>query len=233
MTVIKYIQLPFSFDVFLLQQEINDLGADHWQMHYQKLHYEGSWSAIPLRSVNGAADNIIVSPDSNSIYKNTIYLKEGSYLDTVLSTFKCPLEAVRLLKLDAGAVIKEHKDIELCYEQGSIRIHIPIITNDKVEFYLDKERINCKEGECWYMNFNLPHNIINNSSEARIHLVIDAVVNDWVKELFEQPGLLKKEVENIIYDKATKLKIIAQLREMNTEAGNRLADEMEAGLGVA
>ena len=232
MTVIKYIRLPFCFDVLQMQQEVKALSANYWQLHYQTQHYEGNWSAIPLRSVDGMENCIIISPNDKTEYKDTNFLKPGSYLSEVLSTFKAPLQAVRLLKLDAGAVIKEHKDAELSYEHASIRIHIPIATNDEVEFYLDKERMNLGEGECWYMNFNLPHYIINKSKEERIHLVIDALVNDWVKELFEQEAVVKKEIENPGYDNATKQSIIAQLRLLNTETGNRLADEMEASLLV-
>jgi hypothetical protein len=87
-----------------------------------------------------------------------------------------------------------------------------------------------KEGECWYMNFNLPHSIHNKSNSDRVHLVIDAVVNDWVQQLFSTPGLLKKETEEPGHDDATKLQIIAQLRQLNTETGDRLANEMEASL---
>jgi aspartyl/asparaginyl beta-hydroxylase (cupin superfamily) len=141
------------------------------------------------------------------------------------------LLSVRLLKLNAGAVIKEHKDAELCYEKGEIRIHIPVVTHDEVEFYLDKERMNLKEGECWYMNFNLPHSIMNKSSIDRVHLVLDATVNDWVKELFSRPVLLKKEMDEPGYDEKTKQQIISRLRELNTETANRLADDMSAGSG--
>ena len=230
MSVLKYIQLPFHFDVSRLQQEVNELAAGHWQLHYQKLHYEGDWSAIPLRSVGGKADDIIVSPVDDAEYKDTVFLKEGGYIKEVLTVFECSLQAVRLLKLDAGAVIKEHRDAELSYEHGAIRIHIPVITNEEVEFYLSKERMNLKEGECWYMNFNLQHSIQNKSSYDRIHLVIDAMVNEWVTELFTMPGLLKKETEEKGYDDETKRKIIASLLKMNTETANRLADEMEAGI---
>lgn len=45
------------------------------------------------------------------------------------------------------------------------------------------------------MNFNLPHSIINKSAIDRVHLVIDATVNDWVTTLFQQPSLNKKEIE--------------------------------------
>jgi quercetin dioxygenase-like cupin family protein len=230
--MIKYLQLPFHFDVQQMQEELQQFDSRAWQLHYQKLHYEGEWSALPLRSVNGVCNNIIISPENNPEYKDTVFLSGSTYFKEVLSSFKCPLLAVRLLKLNAGAVIKEHKDAELCYEKGEIRIHIPVVTNDKVEFYLDKERINLQEGECWYMNFNLPHSIINKSKTDRIHLVIDAKVNDWVQQLFAQPSTNKKEIEEPDYDKGTKQQIIARLRQLNTETANRLADEMENTLEI-
>lgn len=233
MPVLKYIRLPFVFDVPLLQQEVNQLARQHWQLHYQTRHYEGNWSAIPLRSVDGRSDDIFISPQVNAEYKDTAILQDAPYLQQVLSVFQCPLLAVRLLKLEAGAIIKEHKDADLAFEKGEIRIHIPVQTNNEVEFYLDKERMQLQEGECWYMNFNLPHSISNKSNTDRIHLVIDAEVNDWVTELFQQPGLVKKETEEPGYDDETKRKIIAGLRQMNTETSNRLADEMEASLQLS
>ncbi|MEP6674466.1 MAG: aspartyl/asparaginyl beta-hydroxylase domain-containing protein [Ferruginibacter sp.] len=230
MQIIKYLQLPFYFDVSRLQQEVNLLMDAHWQMHYQTLQYEGSWAAIPLRSIDGKSDHIIVAPIPGAEYKDTEFLISSPYLQEILSTFKCPLMAVRLLKLDAGAIIKEHKDAELCFEKGEIRIHIPVITNEQVEFYLDKERLFLKEGESWYMNFNLPHNINNYSDQNRIHLVIDAVVNDWVKELFNRNDLpVKKEIQEQQpqYDEATKKFMIARFREMNTPVAHELADKLE------
>jgi hypothetical protein len=230
MTVLKYIRLPFLFNVEQLQQEVNAIALQHWQLHYQTLHYEGNWSAIPLRSVEGKTDDIFISPYQNAVYSDTAFLQKSNYLKEVLSSFHCPLLAVRLLKLDAGAVIKEHRDAELSFENGEMRIHIPVTTNEKVEFYLDKERMYLKNGECWYMNFNLPHSIINNSNDDRIHLVIDAKVNAWAEELFSQPSLYKKETEVAGYDAATKKQIIQQLRAMNTDTANILADEMENSL---
>lgn len=230
MTIIKYIKLPFLFDALRLQKELAELDTNFWQLHYQKLHYEGNWSAIPLRSINGQADNIFIAPQLHAYYANTPFLKRDSYFEEVLSFFKCEIQAVRLLKLEAGALIKEHKDAELSFEHGSIRIHIPVITNGQVEFYLDKERMNLKEGECWYMNFNLPHSLHNKSNTHRVHLVIDSIVNNWVTTLFEQPTIFKKEIEKPTFDKNAKQQIIAELRKMNTETSNKMADEMQANI---
>ncbi len=226
--MIKFLQLPFLFDSQKMQAEVAALTSAQWQLHYQTKHYEGEWSALPLRSTGGKIDNVIIAPTDLVPYENTALLQACPYIQQVLANFKCPLQAVRLLKLNAGAIIKEHRDAELHFEKGEIRIHIPVVTNDDVEFYLDKERIFLKEGECWYMNFNLPHSIINNSKVNRIHLVIDAVVNEWVKELFDQPAINKKEIAEPEIDADTKRQIIDNLRRMNSETSNRLADEMEA-----
>lgn len=226
--MLKYIQLPYLFDEIRLQKEVQQLAGEQWLLHYQTKHYEGEWRAIPLRSIGGKSDDVIISPIENAEYSDTEFLKKSFYLKEVLSTFKCPLKAVRLLKLNAGSVIKEHRDADLSFEKGEIRIHIPIVTNDKLEFYLDKEMVHLKEGECWYMNFNLPHSIYNKGNTDRIHLVIDAVVNDWVKDLFTRPGLLRKEIEEPEIDDEIKKQIISQLRLLNNETANKLADDMEA-----
>jgi hypothetical protein len=231
MQIIKYLKLPFFFDAGLLQQEVNALSAPQWLPHYQVKHYEGEWSAIPLRSIGGKADDIIISPTDNRDYQDTVFLKSSPYLQKVLQSFHCPLQAVRLLKLNAGSTIKEHRDAELNFENGEIRLHIPVITHTDVEFFLDKERLTMQEGECWYMNFNLLHAINNKSPINRVHLVIDAVVNDWVKQLFNSPDItLKKETEDLsrVFDEATKKQMIVQFREMNTAVSNKMADELEA-----
>jgi len=231
MQIIKYLKLPFYFDAGLLQQEVNALSAPKWMPHYQVKHYDGEWSAIPLRSIGGKADNIIISPSGNSDYSDTVFLQNSPYLQKVLQTFQCPLLAVRLLKLNAGSIIKEHRDAELNFENGEIRLHIPVLTHADVEFFLDKERLSLQEGECWYMNFNLLHAINNKSNINRVHLVIDAVVNDWVKKIFNSPDIVvKKETEDLskIFDAATKRQMMLQFREMNTVVSNKMADELEA-----
>ena len=230
MQIIKYLKLPFLFDAGLMQQEVNNLAAPQWLPHYQVKHYEGEWTAIPLRSIGGKADDIIISPTDDRDYLDTVFLENSLYLQKVLQSFLCPLQAVRLLKLNAGSYIKEHCDAGLNFESGEIRIHIPVLTHADVEFFLDKEKMNLQEGECWYMNFNLPHSIQNKSSINRVHLVIDALVNDWVKQLFSSPDIaVKKETADLsgILSDDTKRKMILQFREMNTSVSNKMADDLE------
>ncbi|MBS0589823.1 MAG: aspartyl/asparaginyl beta-hydroxylase domain-containing protein, partial [Proteobacteria bacterium] len=53
-----------------------------------------------------------------------------------------------------------------------------------VEFVVGGEAVPLAEGECWYLNFDLPHRIVNRGVSDRVHLVIDARVNAWVGKLF-------------------------------------------------
>jgi hypothetical protein len=234
MTMIKYLKLPFHFDAQRLQEEAGRLNGPDWKLHYQTMHYEGDWKAIPLRSVGGQSGDIIISPLNDAAYEDTVFLDHCNYIKEILSFFRCPLMAVRLLKLNTGGVIKEHRDAELNFEKGEVRIHIPVRTDEKVEFFLDKERIYLQEGECWYMNFNLPHYINNFSDIDRVHLVIDAKVNDWVKELFAGENItVKKEIsEPDPHDAAAKKLMIERFRAMGTETGDRLADELEKQLSA-
>jgi hypothetical protein len=101
----------------------------------------------------------------------------------------CPIRSVRLLRLAPGAVIREHRDAGLRYEQGEARLHIPIATNAAVEFVLDGDRHVMEAGECWYVNVDLPHRVNNRGTTERIHLVIDCVVDDWLRDHFARGSL--------------------------------------------
>ncbi len=222
--------MPFRFDVQKMQKEITALENPNWLQHYQTLQYQGQWTALPLRSINGDDAHIFVLPNEASAYQNTSFLEACPYLKDVIEQFKFPLKTVRLLKLHAGAIIKEHTDNELNFENGEIRLHIPIITNNKISFYLQNELLQMKEGECWYTNVNLKYKVTNESNVDRIHLVIDGEVNDWVKNLFiNNHSILKKtiEVEIMDYDNATKKQMIARFREMNTETSIKMANDLE------
>ena len=89
------------------------------------------------------------------------------------------------MRLAPGSVIKEHHDNDLSFEQGMIRIHIPVVTNDGVDFRLNGVRCLMPAGSCWYLRLSDPHSVANRGAEDRIHLVIDTVADDWVSALFQ------------------------------------------------
>ncbi len=68
------------FDAVQLRNDLDGLLSANWQMHYQTLHYHGEWSAIPLRSVDGKTDSIIVSSINDVRYADTAFLQISPYL---------------------------------------------------------------------------------------------------------------------------------------------------------
>ena len=99
------------------------------------------------------------------------------YFRAVLEAFACPLLAVRLMRLAPGSLIKEHRDHELSFEEGVVRIHIPVVTNDGVDFRLNGRRCTMPAGSSWYLRLSDPHSVANSGPADRVHMVIDAVVN--------------------------------------------------------
>lgn len=230
--MIKCLRLVQSFDAPRMAQELRALEGVLWQPHYQALHYEGRWTALALRSVSGRVEDLMVSPQEGARYQDTPLLETCPYLRDVLGAFHCPLRGVRLMKLEAGAAIKEHRDAQLYAEKGEARFHIPILTHPDVEFLLDGERVPLLAGECWYLNFDLPHAVRNPSPVDRVHLVIDATVDDWLRARLADPrNTHRRDMQELDrYSADEKRSMIASLRKMGTETSLRMAAEIEAGL---
>ncbi len=220
-----------------MQQELAGLEDLLWKEHYNKSHYEGGWSTLQLRSINGLPENNSAIQSKTLPkgvkYEDTELLESCPYIKEVLDFFKIEKTAVRLMKLSAGASIKPHTDHDLNFEEGEVRLHVPVTTSSQVRFFLEDEQIPMLEGSCWYLNLSLKHSVINDSDKDRVHLVIDGVVNDWLRNYFSdeshhkvilQPSISKVQ---ILEDK---IKIIKQLRLMKTAVADQLADEMEAQL---
>jgi len=176
MTAIK---LPISFDGARLQEDLRQVSEGDWLRHYKKIHYEGDWSSVGLVAAEGSAADIR-SVSGNFV--PTEILKWCPCFQEVIAFFKCPLRRVRLLRLDAGAVIKPHVDRE-GVDFGIARLHIPVVTNDRVEFTSAGKKVTMGLGECWFLDTSYSHSVRNLGGEARIHLVLDCVVNDFVTDL--------------------------------------------------
>lgn len=180
------LRLPLAFDADLLAADLARLSATPWIDHFVTQNYEGSWSVIPLRAPAGARHPVkmIYSDPTATAFEDTPMLADCPYFGAVLASLACPLQAVRLMRLTPGSIIKEHTDHDLSFEQGSVRLHIPVITNASVEFALNRRRVILEAGSCWYLRLSDPHRVANRGETDRVHLVIDAAVNDWVASLF-------------------------------------------------
>ena len=176
------IKLPFVFDPSKMKNELLKLRDEEWIEHMNKLGYAGSWKILPFRGPANAVHPIqLINCDpSCKEFKNTELLERCEYFQEILEKFECSLLNVRLMNLLPGSIIKEHTDMDLSIEDGIARFHVPVLTNPKVVFFVNRKKVKMKEGECWYLKLSDPHAVANYSNGDRIHLVIDCEVNDWV-----------------------------------------------------
>jgi len=174
-------RLGFAFDPAGLAADAAGLEPDDWVPHFNTAYYEGDWSGAALRSVGGAARQIYPDPAATAPFADTEILGRCPTAAAVLATFRCPLLSARFLRLGAGSRIREHCDYNLGFEDGEVRIHVPVTTGPDVEFLLQGEAVEMGEGEAWYLDLNLPHAVANRGNEARVHLVVDCVVDDWLR----------------------------------------------------
>jgi hypothetical protein len=182
--------LPIRFDPERLAADLARLERIEWIDHFVKQNYQGSWSAIPLRAPAGEEHPVrmIYSDPSCREFADTPFLAACPYFREVLAAIEAPLEAVRLMKLAPGSIIREHTDHDLAFEHGMIRLHIPVKTNPGVEFHLNRRRVVMNEGECWYLRLSDPHAVTNGGEADRVHLVIDARPSPWLEAMLMGGG---------------------------------------------
>ena len=85
------------------------------------------------------------------------------------------------IKLPSGKQVDKHADGGY-YLNTVRRHHIAIKTNLDVDFYVGKEKINMKVGECWEINNSRTHHVDNKGMEDRIHLLIDIIPNKFLND---------------------------------------------------
>lgn len=227
----RYLQLPFSFNCARLQAELHQIESSAWIQHFNTQAYENNWSCIPLRSVGGSINQVM--PIESDDYQDTEILKNAPYLQEVVAQFACEKTSIRLMSLESGGIIKLHKDTGTSIDDGITRLHIPIQTSPEVLFNIDGQDVHFSEGGTWYLNASFTHGVINASAHPRIHLMLDCITNDWLKDVFSAAGWVgrtpPKYGDSAINDDNVR-DVIQQLRLLAQPYGLALADRLEKRL---
>lgn len=170
----------------VMRRELTTLLHGVWSAHVNRRDYQGGWDVLALRC---AAEHQQAHPllQSFSIagseqWQDLPALAQSPHLSQFIHSLACPVKSVRLMRLHPGAVIKPHKDHGLCLEQGEARLHVPLQTNERLNFYVNGKKVPMQAGDLWYINADQEHRVENQGTEARINLVIDCQANTWLRE---------------------------------------------------
>lgn len=181
-TPIDTIQLLPSYDVPRLQAEVRALGSDRYR---RQSSFKGGgifeypkdgWHVLSLRSAAGDPARTDPGPSDLLDFLDTPLMDETPYIASVLTALRLPLRAVRLMSLEPGQSVEEHRD-GCGLPRGWVRLHLPITTNSEAVIVLADREHRWQPGELWYADFGGLHSVRNNGTQARVHLVIDSFVD--------------------------------------------------------
>ena len=176
----EFYHLPLSFDVERLQQELSAFTEEDWRAHHES--FKGN-SAIALISVGGSFNNEFKGPMSP-----TPALLQSPYLQQVIASFGEVIGRSRLMRLAPGCEVPLHSDINYHWH-NRVRIHIPIVTDDAVQFHCDDKQVHMGEGECWIFDSWKYHKVVNGSDKMRVHLVIDTMGSSRFWQMIDEASL--------------------------------------------
>ena len=180
-------RLPLDFDAARLRADFALVGDDEWVAHYETRDFEGGWSGVALRALGGQTGNLRALPMAMPLYAPTPLLARCAYFAQILSQFPLAIGAARLLRLESGSRILPHHDMGLG-TGGEVRLHIPVQTNERVEFFVEAERVVLGEGQCWFLDLSRSHHVFNGSDAPRVHLVLDCAPSPWLWEQLNGKG---------------------------------------------
>lgn len=86
------------------------------------------------------------------------------------------LGRVMITKLEPGKTIKPHSDVLGAYAGYYSRYHIPLQSLPGAVFKAGNEQVYMQAGEVWWFDASAVHEVVNNSCDDRIHLIIDVRV---------------------------------------------------------
>ncbi len=159
-----FYRLPVRFDVERMRAEVAALPDAAWAKHPNEI--QGN-SSVRLISVGGAEND-----DVDGAMAPTPHLQRAPYLRQILASFGVVWSRSRLMRLDPGAVVPEHADINHHWF-SRVRLHIPVLTRPEVKFHCGDQTVHMAAGEAWLFDNWRLHRVENPTDEIRIHLVAD------------------------------------------------------------
>lgn len=172
---------PLKKGMYLLQRGfVSGKTLDSWSAQFSSQDWVATW---PL---SGDVWRVI------KIFENgefTPHADQFNGIREVLDSFKCPIKNAMFYSLIPGGVLLPHRDVVGSLGLGGIRLHVPVLTNDKITFQVEGENYLLPPGDLWALDTSYIHSVANNGTSDRVHLVLDVQVNDWVRSLLPPFGI--------------------------------------------
>lgn len=171
--------LDLPVDAERLQREVAAIPTEQWQGASGRVGVHARAHAVFLR---GYAPT---EGERKPIEDREILASMPYAAELIRSIGTKPLRGV-LARLKAGDSIKSHVDRGPILIR-SIRIHVPVVTNDQVFMHCNGKAYRMKPGEIWAINNGAEHAAHNrHPKEDRIHLICDYLPEAGLLELLSR-----------------------------------------------
>jgi hypothetical protein len=159
-------RLDLQVDAERLRAEFEAIPEECWGSRGGRVNLHSKADAIFMRGYARAEGFKPI--EDRDILASLPYMKQLIYETISTKPMRC-----LLAKLGPGDWIKEHVDYGPYFDK-TVRIHVPIITNENVAMYSNGRRYNMQTGEVWAINNLAPHAVKNHDeSGIRTHLICD------------------------------------------------------------
>jgi len=166
----------FEHDVTQLKEKVLGIPEEDW-LKFEKRNESyvehKSTHAICLYSEAEEGDEVYSEKIKNEELLKLFADDLKSLNEKYLKTYKSGrMSRILLTRLDEYSKIPSHNDsgTHLNYCR---RTHVPIVTNDDVEFYVNDINHSFKENMVYEFDNTKKHAVYNNSEHKRIHMIID------------------------------------------------------------
>lgn len=184
----SFLKLPVAIDTARLVQEFSQIPETAWGDSYWDVHC--SIDMILLRGGNKGTDEDFLTND----VANAPILNELPYISSLLAP-ESPFGGATyafIFRTKPNGITRVHNDGQEAWKK-TVRIHVPIITNDGAFLIAEEKAKHLAVGEAWSFDNQSQHSVVNGDS-TRVHLIFDVNPNPNLAKLMTHatfdPGVL-------------------------------------------
>lgn len=222
----NFLRLNDTIDTAAIREKVAQIPAERWAESDRRKIFNVHRNTQSLSLVH-FEDYKYDKPEYRDLYSE-LEDEIGPVVDYIARYYRNNGFIVRamLAKLAAGGEIPKHKDAGFSL-MNCHRVHLPLVTNDKVDFFVGGETIHMRPGELWEIDNGSDHAVANNGGEDRIHLIVDWMPN--LRNQTEEEVLTADELEGEDKDAANAEmlgSIIGQANQLHRSGDLRKAETL-------
>lgn len=175
----KNIDIFNKYDVSVIKSLVLDLPKETWQQEVSRQNtFKVHKNTVNIFNTdfpndwNGSGYPLKKYPLPANLQKEVDY-----YISQLEIKYNGKVGKSLFASLNPESFIYPHMDGGL-YLTKCRRCHIVISTNSFVHFFAGSDWVIFEEGDCFELNNQAMHSVVNYSQEPRIHLIIDIIPNE-------------------------------------------------------